>query len=192
MRRGEERLPTRSADVRPGLRERKAAATRLAIVESLRRRLAVAALADLTVEQLAEDANVSRMTFFNYFPTKEHAVDLLMMVSLFQLEERIAAEKLRGVAAIDAVFARTGDDLAESPARMRRIYAYFASRPGDRPIPPLGRAERMALASTSGPLLPEPVGLGGSSSAWWRRPRRTVTSRCVARATSSRISSARC
>ena len=58
----------------PGLRERKRAATRLAI-----QRAAVAVVRDrgldgATVDEIARRADISPRTFFNYFPTKEDAI----------------------------------------------------------------------------------------------------------------------
>lgn len=153
--------PASAADGRPGLRERKAAATRLALVDALRRRLATTALADVGVDQLAEDANVSRMTFFNYFPAKDHAVDLLMAIWLFRVEHAIARDRLTGARAVERTFAMMGDEVAESPDRMRRIVGYFASRPSDRPLPVLGRAERALLEPDAAEGRPDPLSLGG-------------------------------
>lgn len=147
----------------PGLRERKAAATRLAIVEALKERLGSTPLADISAEDLAADANVSRMTFFNYFPTKEHAVDYLMLTWFHEIECALTANGLRGVAAIQHVFAMMGDDVADAPNRLRRVHAHFAGRPADRPFPTLGRAERAILAGRAGvPPVDEgqPLGLG--------------------------------
>jgi AcrR family transcriptional regulator len=149
-----------AVEERPGLRERKAAATRIAIAEALYTRLASTALADISVEQLAEDANVSRMTFFNYFPTKEHAVDLIMVRWMLQIEEGIATRRLRGLAAIEQVFVSASEEVASSPDRMRRMVGFFASRPHDRPPPELGRAARLVLATTAQGREREPRPLG--------------------------------
>lgn len=51
----------------PGRRELNKARTREAIVGALRELVAEAPAADITVEQLAERAGISRRTFFNYF-----------------------------------------------------------------------------------------------------------------------------
>lgn len=87
------------------------------------------------------------MTFFNYFyfPTKEHAVDLLMACWLFEIEASIAKKGRRGVAAIEHTFGMLGDEVARAPERTRRLQGYFASRANDRPLPSLGAAEREAL-----------------------------------------------
>ncbi len=135
-----------SSQSQPGLRERKAAQTRLGIVAALRARLATTPLDEISVEDLAKDANVSRMTFFNYFPTKDHAVDTLMVVWIFQMEQELCERELRGVRAIEHVFAAMGDEMAAAPARMRRVFGHFALRESARPLPELSRADRLELA----------------------------------------------
>ena len=142
---------------RPGLRDRKAAQTRVAITRALDTRLADTALADISVDDLARDAGISRMTFFNHFPTKESAVDYSMVVWLTQLEAGLGAR--RGVRAIQEVFARMGDEMAQSTARMRRVFAHFTAREGARTLPVLGIAERMLVAPELTHDLPN-VGLG--------------------------------
>src|SRR4051794_38858021 len=57
-----------------GLRERKKAATRLAIREAAMRLFAERGFAGTTVDAIAAAADVSRATVFAYFPTKEEIV----------------------------------------------------------------------------------------------------------------------
>ncbi|GGI85418.1 hypothetical protein GCM10007175_23180 [Pseudarthrobacter scleromae] len=63
-----------SAAIAGGLRERKRAATRSAITSIARKLTAERGLNGYTVEEVCEQADISRRTFFNYFPTKEDAV----------------------------------------------------------------------------------------------------------------------
>ncbi|MHB8190107.1 MAG: TetR family transcriptional regulator [Ferrimicrobium sp.] len=56
------------------LRERKKQATRAALRRSAVALVASRGLASVTVEDIAEDAQVSPRTFFNYFPSKEDAI----------------------------------------------------------------------------------------------------------------------
>jgi AcrR family transcriptional regulator len=58
----------------PGLRERKKAATRLALHEAALRLAVRDGLDRVTVEAIADAANVSRRTFSNYFSGKEEAI----------------------------------------------------------------------------------------------------------------------
>ncbi|PWR12322.1 TetR family transcriptional regulator [Micromonospora acroterricola] len=57
-----------------GLRERKKAATRLALHEAALRLAVEQGLDGVTVEAIADAANVSRRTFSNYFSSKEEAL----------------------------------------------------------------------------------------------------------------------
>ncbi|MEU8250776.1 TetR family transcriptional regulator [Nonomuraea sp. NPDC048916] len=59
-----------------GLRERKKARTREAILREAFRLFRERGYNATTVEQIAEAAEVSPATFFRYFPTKEHLVTL--------------------------------------------------------------------------------------------------------------------
>lgn len=63
-----------SANIEGGLRERKRAATRAAITATARSLTAERGLNGYTVEEVCERADISRRTFFNYFPSKEDAI----------------------------------------------------------------------------------------------------------------------
>ncbi|YCK80706.1 TetR/AcrR family transcriptional regulator [Arthrobacter sp. D3-18] len=63
-----------SANSDGGLRERKRAATRTAITAVARSMTAAHGLNGFTVEEVCQEAGISRRTFFNYFHSKEDAV----------------------------------------------------------------------------------------------------------------------
>jgi AcrR family transcriptional regulator len=63
-----------SAEIEVGLRERKRAATRGSISAIARSLTAERGLNGYTVEEVCEQAGISRRTFFNYFPSKEDAI----------------------------------------------------------------------------------------------------------------------
>jgi AcrR family transcriptional regulator len=144
-----------------GLRERKAAATRLALARALDARLTDAGLAEITADQVAADVGVSRVTFFNYFPTKEHALDYLYAVALYEGLVHAAQKGLGGRAAIELLFEEMGRRVQDSPERARRTFAQFASRPPGRPMPALSAADR-ALISPSLDLDVGSVSLGAT------------------------------
>ncbi|MET8311874.1 TetR family transcriptional regulator [Micromonospora sp. NPDC005173] len=75
-------------DETTGLRERKKAATRLALHEAALRLAAEQGIDAVTVEAIADAANVSRRTFSNYFSGKEQALfhgDTMRLHRLLQL-----------------------------------------------------------------------------------------------------------
>ncbi|MFF5074266.1 TetR/AcrR family transcriptional regulator [Micromonospora olivasterospora] len=76
-----------------GLRERKKAATRLALHEAALRLATEHGLDRVTVEAIADAANVSRRTFSNYFSGKEEAIAYGDVVRLRRLLELIREQR---------------------------------------------------------------------------------------------------
>ncbi len=90
-----------------GLRERKKLATRMALHEAALRLVAERGLDAVSVDDIAEAADVSPRTFFNYFPTKVDAV--------LGLEPDSAAQQASGFLARPA---------AETPLQALRAVAH--------------------------------------------------------------------
>lgn len=83
------------APLRPGLRERKKQATRRHIAAVAKELFTARGFDQVTVAEVAEAADVSRMTVFNYFARKE---DLFLDQHAYQVRdvERALAERPRG------------------------------------------------------------------------------------------------
>ena len=76
---------------RPGLRERKKAATRQALHEAVLRLAVEHGLDAVTVDAVADEAHVSRRTFSNYFANKEEALLYGDQMRICQLLETVRA-----------------------------------------------------------------------------------------------------
>jgi AcrR family transcriptional regulator len=103
--------------VTPGLRERKKLATRLALHEAALRLVAERGLDAVSVDDIAERADVSPRTFFNYFPSKVDAVVGLDPATPAQLAEAFAARPAdeSPVQALRAVHRERALEMAAAP-----------------------------------------------------------------------------
>jgi AcrR family transcriptional regulator len=77
---------------RPGLRERKKAETRQAVHQAALRLVVEQGFDAVTVEQIADAANISRRTFSNYFAGKEDALLYGEEQRFRQLVERVRSQ----------------------------------------------------------------------------------------------------
>ncbi len=110
-----------------GLRERKKVATRQALHEAAVRLTVEHGLDRLTVEAIADAANVSRRTFSNYFPNKEEALLWSNRVRIARLLEFVAARPAReppwdamSAAAIELAAGSSDDPRWEAEVRLLR------------------------------------------------------------------------
>jgi len=122
------------------------ARTRVALVEALMPRLAHEALDDVPVVDLAKSAGISQATFFNHFPSKRHL--LTHFLQLWGLRVGAEARRVRAshdsaLAAIEVLFHRTAQQMAEGPRVMLEIIAHQAQMPADLQVSPVDLAERL-------------------------------------------------
>jgi AcrR family transcriptional regulator len=97
-------------------RERKKRETRQRLLECAWQQFLERGYDETTVEDITEAADVAKGTFFNYFGTKEVALDELALWRLDQLGQQVRA---------DAYSAPTGDTLS-AVARIKRLVCALA------------------------------------------------------------------
>ncbi len=126
------------AEQAPGRRDRKKLATRRALRLAALDLVGERGLAHVTVEDIAEAADVSTRTFFNYFPTKEAAVLGDDPEKIDRMRERLLArpadepplEAMRAVTAEElAAFAAEVDELGEGQETWLRRFQLVRDEP---------------------------------------------------------------
>lgn len=113
------------------LRDRKKANTRLAILDSVINHLHTQPLANITIEEICDDVEISRGTFFQYFPQK---TDVLVFYGLlWNLEAMWLATKspdiTPGLSALERAFDEHSKKVADHPQLWMEIIATRALQP---------------------------------------------------------------
>jgi AcrR family transcriptional regulator len=133
-----------------GLRQRKKQQTRQAIYEAARRLFAERGFDRVSVAEVAREANVSEVTVFNYFPTKE---DLFYAGMHFFEEELLEAVRQRkpGESALRA-FRRKLLDSVEGLRSKERFIAIRSATQTFAASPSLAARERQIVDRYTGAL----------------------------------------
>ena len=113
------------------LRQRKQARNRLALLDATLKLMREKALADITVEELCQEVEISKGTFFRYFPRK---VDLILYyIRLWSIEftwhAKKAAGSSPGLAVIEQLFDCTAALFEDHPRLFAELIAFRAFEP---------------------------------------------------------------
>jgi AcrR family transcriptional regulator len=103
-----------------GRRQRRAAETRVRLFRSALELIAERGLANVTVEDITEAADVGKGTFFNYFASKDHVLSVMAEIQLAKVREA-AARAAGGRQSIASVLHHLMRRLAEEPGRSPRL-----------------------------------------------------------------------
>lgn len=98
-----------------GLRERKAAQTKAALMGAFLQQLQARPLEEVAVKQVCEAIPVSEVTFYNYFPRKQDVLTFHMALWSVRLQWQCANSGLRGLAAVRQVYQAVAEELTERP-----------------------------------------------------------------------------
>ncbi|MCB9764366.1 MAG: TetR/AcrR family transcriptional regulator [Alphaproteobacteria bacterium] len=130
------------------LRDQNRARTRVALVNALADRLHDRQLEDISVAELCREAGVSQGTFFNHFPSKADLLTRFIQhwsLQVVVIARQARAEHKSALAAIEALFAATGQATAASPGLMLETIAHQARMPAELHLEPVEHAERLLL-----------------------------------------------
>ena len=110
------------------LREKKFARVRLAILSVVLQLMKERSLADISVREICELAQVAPATFFNYFPSKEDVLVYYMRLWSIPvtLQCRAVAAQRTVLDAVVTVFDYTAHEMEQYPRLMFEIIAYIA------------------------------------------------------------------
>ena len=109
-----------SARIVSGRRARRQAETRQRIFRCAVRLFAERGFFRTTVEDITQAADVGKGTFFNYFPTKEHVLGVLLQIQLGKVAEAVA-EARQQRSNIGEILRRLFLRVAEEPGRSRKV-----------------------------------------------------------------------
>ena len=120
---------------RPNRRERRCAETRERIINAALRLFSERGIADTTVEDITNMADVGKGTFFNYFPSKEHILTHICRIQLGKIREFVS-QALDSGEAMDSVLYKLAlmitEKFSHSPALVRNILVPFLSNDSAR------------------------------------------------------------
>ena len=113
------------------LRERKKAQTRLSLLDAVINRLYDNPLANITIEEICDDVEISKATFFLYFPQK---TDVLVLYGLLWNLEALwmvtHSPKIKpGLGALESVFKWNGQKVDDHPRLWMEIVSIRALEP---------------------------------------------------------------
>jgi len=113
------------------LRERKYASTKASLMDALISRLSNQTLEEINVKDICEEVQVSTTTFFNYFPTKPHAIgyriQLWSIETIYEMRQQLVNGK-KQLDTIRFVFESAAEVEQQAPGLMREIVIFHASQ----------------------------------------------------------------
>lgn len=93
----------------PGLREKKKAKQKIGIMNALVIALETKRLNAIKIEELCNSLEISKVTFFNYFQSKEEVLYYFIYQWNFKTQHTIFLNKLSGLEAIESIFYSIGN-----------------------------------------------------------------------------------
>ncbi|MGG6314349.1 TetR/AcrR family transcriptional regulator [Paenibacillus macerans] len=123
------------------LRELKKARAKLALYESGLSLMENKMFHDVMLEDICRKAEVSRVTFFKFFPKKEDLLVYFMRVWLTERIIEIEAERKRGFAAIRHLLDKVAETAVDMPGLLPSLISFLAEMNMHPAMPELSEAE---------------------------------------------------
>lgn len=92
-----------------GKREHNKAVQKLAILEAFIKHMAKCRLHEINVEEVCKEIGISKVTFFNYFKSKDEIVEYFILLWNYQMHYEISENNLRGKQALYHYFDRVSE-----------------------------------------------------------------------------------
>ncbi|ASJ55062.1 TetR family transcriptional regulator [Brevibacillus formosus] len=123
------------------LREKKKAKTKFALLDAALELIGDGSFRNVLVEDICERAEVSKVTFFKFFPQKEEL--LIYYMSIWQAECFVELQNTgkRGWEAVRHVFAKVARDSEKHPGIMLSLVSFLAEQKMHPCVPLLSEAE---------------------------------------------------
>lgn len=112
------------------IREKKFAATKLAILQALIRRIETEPLDDISVKDICHDSNIAVATFFLYYPHKTSILDYFIQLWRVEISWRVERNTsvLSPLAVLEDIFEYTGMRMEQRPELMAEVISYMARK----------------------------------------------------------------
>ncbi|MGG1663526.1 TetR/AcrR family transcriptional regulator [Brevibacillus sp. NRS-1366] len=127
------------------LRERKKAKTRLALLKACLDLIGEGNFRNVLVEDICQRAEVSKVTFFKFFPKKEDL--LIYFMSIWQAEcyVELSSSSKRGWDAVRHIFAKVTEEGKKYPGIMLSLISFLSEQKMHPCVPVLSHAELSLL-----------------------------------------------
>jgi AcrR family transcriptional regulator len=116
-----------SPDAHFGLRERKAAQTKVALMSAFLGMLETRRMEEISVKEVCDAIPVSEVTFYNYFPRKQDVIAFHMRLWCVRVQWQSASAGLRGLAAMRQIYQAMAEDLTERPHLLMEAVSFLSS-----------------------------------------------------------------
>lgn len=127
------------------LRELKKAKTKLLLLHTTIELAGNDETMELHVEKICERAEVSKVTFFNYFSQKEDLFSYFMAIWGFHRAVEQELKPVIGMAGIRRIFHHAAEDGAKNPGMFLSLIRFLAGAPSTPYVPTITEAEKQVL-----------------------------------------------